>query len=293
MSRKKTILIFSAFVVLIALLSILLSVGMYKAEFYPQKNKTHLLRRIKNPNTAFNVIKPNAAKLLKQGDLIIHKNPTILDKNYRQKENYCSRIIGLPGDIVKIENTQVYVNDVLFEGDFTKWFLYRVSTQEPCVFEDLLKGFDVEILQILNEGKACEIVCSKDISELISKLPEVINIRKIILESRRHDINMFSSKGNTAMWNPDNIGPVVVPQKDLTVMINPRNIGIYKYIIDFCEDNDLFFSLTEVKVNNELVESYTIKKNYYFVLNDNRYNRNDSRIWGFIPEDQIIGKVIN
>lgn len=292
MSKKRIILIALFSVVLLLLLFLINSVGIYKVDIYPDGNTNVYVRKVKNSHTLFNFVKPSAGNCIKLGDLIVHKNPLKYDQKYRKEKNYCSRVIGLPGDIISIRNTQVYVNDVLYEIESPTWFQYRVNIQEAILFETLLGDFNVEILEILGNGKACNIVATNEIAEKIAKLPEVLNVRKITEDADKHNINMFSSKGNTALWNKDNMGPVVVPHRDLTVMLNPRNIGVYKYIIDFHEENELFFDINKITLNGQVVDSYTIKENYYFVLNDNRFNRDDSRTWGFIPENQIVGKVI-
>ena len=292
MSKKRVILIALFSLVLLLLLFLINSVGIYKVDIYPDGDTNVFVRKIKNSHTIFNFTKPSAGNCIKQGDLIVHKNPLKYDQKYSKEKNYCSRVIGLPGDIISIRNTQVYVNDVLYEIESPTWFQYRVNIQEIITFEDLLSDFNVEIVEELSNGKACNIVATEEIAEVIAKLPEVLNVRKITEDADKHNINMFSSKGNTALWNKDNMGPVVVPHRDLTVMLNPRNIGVYKYIIDFHEENELFFDINKITLNGQVVDSYTITENYYFVLNDNRFNRDDSRTWGFIPENQIVGKVI-
>ena len=179
------------------------------------------------------------------------------------------------------------------ETNFDIWFLYRVSCINEENFEELLEGYQAEIVELLNNGKACNIITTNTTAKKIQNIDGVVNVRKILVDKAYNDPYMFSSKGNTPLWNMDNLGPISVPEIDVTVFLKPKNIGIYFYLIDIHEENNLNFDINSIKINGEKANSYIIKQNYYFVLNDNRYNPKDSRTWGFIPEDQIIGKVIN
>lgn len=293
MSKKKTILIIS--IAIIALLAFLTfsMFGIYQAEIYPNGDNRLIVRKVRNENLIMNFIKPLPENLLQNGDLVIHKNPLIFDKSFSKKENLCSRIIGLPGDIVTIKESQVFVNNVAWDADYEIWFLFRVSSDEIQNFEKLLDGIRFEFMEELNGGKACNIISTSQEAQKIRKIPKIVNVRKIIDSSDINRPDMFSSKGNNSLWNLDNLGPVMVPEQDVTVFFNPRNIGLYRYVIESHEENQLEFDINKVKINGQETESYVIQQNYYFVLNDNRYNRNDSRILGFIPANQIVGKVIN
>ncbi len=291
MSKKLAIFIIISCVAGLALLVFFTTFGFYKAYEYPSGPKKFLVRKIKNENMFMNFLKPYPESIIKQGDLIIYKSPVLHDPPFEKRENICSRVIAGPGDIVTIKDTKVFVNDVAVDETYDRYFLFRVSMAKHTNFDKLLKNFRVQIIDSLNDNKACNFVATQYIADQIADIDSVLNVRKIYEPAGRGDVNSFV--GQSVIWNMDNFGPVAVPQKGVTVLLNNRNIAIYKKIIGDYENHNLYFSGENISIDDKPADKYVIGRNYYFVLNDNRYNQPDSRIWGFIPESLIVGKVMN
>ena len=93
-------------------------------------------------------------------------------------------------------------------------------------------------------------------------------------------------------WNEDNFGPIILPEKGSSVKLNPRNLPLYKKIIRDYEKNELTLLDGEIKINGKTTQEYTFKQDYYWMMGDNRYRSEDSRSWGFVPEDHIVGKPV-
>lgn len=291
MDKKKAIIITIACTIVLLITIFFSTFGFYKAEIYPPEIKRFMIRKIKNDKMHMNFLKPKASTIIMQGDLVIYKSPVLIDPDFKEKENLCSRVIALPGDIIHIIKSDVYVNDLLVAEKYERYFLYRISMQEETNFKELLDDFMVEITDSLNNNKACEFIATQYIADQISELPGILNLRKIICEANKGDVSIFPEQGY--VWNRDNFGPVIIPQKGVTVILDRKNIQLYKKIIDVYEENDLYIFGNNIHINNQPVTQYTFKNDYYFVLNDNRFNRPDSRMIGFIPENYIIGKVLN
>ena len=93
-------------------------------------------------------------------------------------------------------------------------------------------------------------------------------------------------------WNRDNMGPIYIPEAGKTVTLNKENLPLYKKIIGEYEGNDLKVNGDEIRINGQVATSYTFKQDYYWMMGDNRHNSLDSRYWGFVPADHIVGKPI-
>ncbi|MFL9842808.1 signal peptidase I [Flavobacterium rhizosphaerae] len=97
---------------------------------------------------------------------------------------------------------------------------------------------------------------------------------------------------NNAEWTQDNMGPITMPEEGKTVELTTENLPLYKRLITIYEHNDLKVTGNEIRINGEVATSYTFKQNYYWMMGDNRHNSEDSRYWGFVPEDHIVGKPV-
>jgi len=266
--------------------------GFSKHTVYNEGERVFFIRKLKNNNTFLNILKPQPQAYLNYNDLIVLKNPGIFDEKFGKKTDYYSRLIAKAGDNLLIDNCDVYVNDSLYEQKYDKYFLYRLSMDDEVDFEKLLSNFDVKIHSILYEHNACDFICSeKEVQKIVENVSDILNLRQIIYLKGKYLYGIFPNDP-LVNWNPDNFGPIVIPKKGSTVKLTRSNIPIYKNIIEMYENNKLYYDYNKIEINNKSVNRYTFQNDYVFVLNDNRFDYNDSRKWGFVPENQIVGKVI-
>ncbi len=102
--------------------------------------------------------------------------------------------------------------------------------------------------------------------------------------------NVFPHDFEHFKWNMDNFGPVWIPKQGATVKISPENIALFRRIIAVYEGHKLEIRDGKILIDGEAATEYTFQQNYYFMMGDNRHNSEDSRVWGFVPEDHIVGK---
>ncbi len=221
----------------------------------------------------------------------VRERNTIIYRPVDRRDNYVKRCIGLPGDTVTISSANVYVNGKMVPDNGTQQISYLVSTKgttiNPKAFERM--GIAKSDQQIVSGSSSYFLPLTKANAEAISKFVDVTQVSPYTLSAGAYDARMFPHSPVYA-WNEDNFGPVWIPEKGSTVKLDTSNLPLYERIIDVFEDNDLKVEGRTILINGQPSESYTFKMNYYWMMGDNRHNSADSRFWGFVPEDHIVGK---
>ncbi len=222
---------------------------------------------------------------IKRNDVIVFNHPHQLDKPVDSKDTKISRILGLPGDTISIEHGDVYVNHKKINDIGNLSRLHKIKSSSELSNEIIKKNNLIKV----DKGR---FIANMDDQQLKALNKLDLTIEEVILDSLSPDPGIFPDHLYFP-WNRDQFGPIVVPGKNMSINVNEYRLVEYGDVIKYFEGHDeVIIAIDELKIKGKNISKYTFIHDYYFVISDNRPVAEDSRIWGFLPEDHIVGKVI-
>jgi len=217
-----------------------------------------------------------------------------VDKPIDKKSNYVKRCVGIPGDSLSIKDGIVYINGkILALPERAKpQYSYKIAIdgKTPIDFEYLFKDLDVtDGAGFTSEKRDTLYVAALPATsvERLKNVPGITSVTRVISKGVEDGIFPHIHK-----WNRDNFGPIYIPQAGKTVALNFMTLPFYSRIITEYEKNKLEVKGSDIYINGIKTNTYTFKQDYFWMMGDNRHNSEDSRYWGYVPADHIVGKPV-
>jgi signal peptidase I len=228
---------------------------------------------------------------IKRNDVVVFNYPVEFDYPSDLKTNYIKRAVAVPGDQVEVKEGNLFINQEAALQPEEMQYSYEISTNRSLTV-DFLKdyGINQESFYAAPDGNRYLIWTTDKIIAKLKSSPVITSITKALQPKGKGETGIFPN-GSNYTWNRDNYGPLLVPGENQTIDMTPDNVIRYAFTIEKYEGHDKVEVRAGVLyIDGKKVDRYTFKQNYYFMMGDNRHDSLDSRYWGFVPEDHVVGK---
>ncbi len=258
----------------------------FQNQSYYQLSRDRGRANIQNPNFRLPQMMDGRVVNAPMGDMLVRP----VDK----RENYIKRTIGLPGETIEVVDREIIIDGKPIVNPYGIQYTYQVYTKGALSSEVLKAKYGISISeQQKNEYRMrgwYELPLTEKEADIMKTMSTVDSV---YLEMKRPqgDLHIYPNHPNFS-WSEDNFGPLWIPEKGATIPLSLENLPLYRRVITAYEHNELEVNGDQIIINGAPVDSYTFEQNYYFMMGDNRHNSADSRFWGFVPHDHVVGKAV-